>query len=225
MANQGIPPAVHKTSLKEMWTQNPDQVFKIMVATDNHLGYKEDDPIRGEDSFNSFEEILQHAVKNQVDFILLGGDLFHDTTPSHNSLNKCMRMLRDYTTGGDTRIKFQVCSDKSIFKDCYNSSVNYEDPNMKVSIPVFSIHGNHDDPAKKDLSVLDVLATSGLVNYFGKQTNLNDGFEIHPILMKKEMTQLAIFGLSHIPDRHLKELIRDNKVKMNPVDTALGEFL
>ena len=25
--------------------------------------------------------------------------------------------------------------------------VNYEDPNYNVSIPVFSIHGNHDDPA------------------------------------------------------------------------------
>ena len=25
--------------------------------------------------------------------------------------------------------------------------VNYEDPNLNISIPVFSIHGNHDDPA------------------------------------------------------------------------------
>ena len=25
--------------------------------------------------------------------------------------------------------------------------VNYEDPNYNISIPVFSIHGNHDDPA------------------------------------------------------------------------------
>jgi DNA repair exonuclease SbcCD nuclease subunit len=25
-------------------------------------------------------------------------------------------------------------------------AINYEDPNMNVSIPTFSIHGNHDDP-------------------------------------------------------------------------------
>ena len=25
--------------------------------------------------------------------------------------------------------------------------VNYEDPNFNIEIPVFSIHGNHDDPA------------------------------------------------------------------------------
>ena len=25
--------------------------------------------------------------------------------------------------------------------------VNYEDPNFNVGLPVFTIHGNHDDPA------------------------------------------------------------------------------
>ena len=29
---------------------------------------------------------------------------------------------------------------------CRFQGVNYEDPNYNVSIPVFSIHGNHDDP-------------------------------------------------------------------------------
>ena len=33
--------------------------FKILLSTDNHLGYKEDDPIRGNDSYASFEEVLQ----------------------------------------------------------------------------------------------------------------------------------------------------------------------
>ena len=46
---------------------------------------------------------------------------------------------------------------------------NYEDPNCNVSLPVFSIHGNHDDPAgEANLSAMDVLASAGLVNYFGK---------------------------------------------------------
>lgn len=26
------------------------------------------------------------------------------------------------------------------------STVNYQDPNINVSLPVFTIHGNHDDP-------------------------------------------------------------------------------
>lgn len=34
-----------------------------------------------------------------------------------------------------------------IFKDTSNKIVNFEDPNINISIPVFSIHGNHDDPS------------------------------------------------------------------------------
>lgn len=42
----------------------------------------------GKDSFVTFAEILQHAKQREVDFILLGGDLFHDTNPSKEALQK-----------------------------------------------------------------------------------------------------------------------------------------
>lgn len=44
----------------------PEDTFRILVATDNHIGYNERDPIRGQDSINTFREILQLAVKNDV---------------------------------------------------------------------------------------------------------------------------------------------------------------
>lgn len=48
--------------------------------------------------------------------------------------------------------------------------VNYQDPNINISLPVFTIHGNHDDPMGADnLSAVDILSTCKLVNYFGKQ--------------------------------------------------------
>lgn len=54
-----------------------DNVFRILLATDNHLGYKlhalfsyslcrESDPIIGNDSFQSFEFILQTAREMKV---------------------------------------------------------------------------------------------------------------------------------------------------------------
>lgn len=36
------------------------------VATDNHIGYMEKDPERGNDSLTTFEEILQIAQTNKV---------------------------------------------------------------------------------------------------------------------------------------------------------------
>lgn len=43
-----------------------DDTIRIMLATDNHIGYLERDPIRGQDSINTFKEILQLAVKYDV---------------------------------------------------------------------------------------------------------------------------------------------------------------
>ena len=45
----------------------------------------------GEDSFIAFDEILQHAQENEVDFVLLGGDLFHDANPSTYALQRYLQ--------------------------------------------------------------------------------------------------------------------------------------
>lgn len=133
-------------------------------------------------------------------------------------MHRCLKLLKTYTLGGKT-IDFEFLSDQSLnFYDSVNKTVNYEDPNLNVSIPVFSIHGNHDDPSGLGrLSVLDILSTTGLINYFGKWTDLNK-VEISPILLKKAETQLAIYGLSHIHDNRLARLFRDSQVIMEKPD-------
>lgn len=195
-----------------------DNILKILVTTDNHLGYGEKDPVRGDDSFVAFEECLEKALENDVDLILLGGDLFHDSNPSANSLHKCMKLLRRYTLG-DKPIEFEIVnSQEASFIESLQRSANFEDPNMNVSIPVFSIHGNHDDPSGFGrLSSLDILSITGLVNYFGKWTNL-DKVNINPIMIKKGDTKLALFGLSHIYDTRLVRLFADHKVTLEKPD-------
>ncbi|XP_030369777.1 double-strand break repair protein MRE11 [Scaptodrosophila lebanonensis] len=201
-----------------------DNVIRVLVATDNHLGYAEKDPVRGTDSFTAFEEILELAVSEDVDMILLGGDLFHDSVPSQNSMHRCIELLRRYTFG-DKPVSLEVLSDQTLsFHNTINQTVNYEDPNLNISIPVFSIHGNHDDPSGFGrLSSLDLLSTSGLVNYFGRWTDLTK-LEINPILLRKGETQLALYGLSHINDARLTRLFRDFKVTMNCPGTAEEEW-
>lgn len=204
---------------------NACDLLKILVATDNHLGYAEKDNVRGNDSFITFEEILQNAVQNEVDFILLGGDLFHDAKPSPNTLQRCMQLLRTYTLG-DKPIGLEFLSDQAQnFAASMNQTVNYEDPNMNIAYPVFSIHGNHDDPSGFGrLSALDLLSTNGLVNYFGKWTDLTK-VNITPILLRKGQTQLALYGLSYIQDCRLARLFEDTKVVLERPDTEeAGEW-
>lgn len=54
--------------------------------------------------------------------------------------------------------------------------VNYEDPFVSVGLPIFSIHGNHDDPTREggveSLAALDLLHVANLVNYFGKSNKV-----------------------------------------------------
>lgn len=58
-----------------------------------------------------------------------------------------MKLLRTYTLG-DKHIAIEFLSDQSLnFQESLNQTVNYEDPNINIAYPVFSIHGNHDDPS------------------------------------------------------------------------------
>lgn len=73
------------------------------------------------------------------------------------------------------------------------------------------------------LSSMDVLSTSGLLNYFGRCDDLTN-VVIKPILLKKGTTQLAMYGLSHIHDNRLARLFRDTKVTMEQPDEKSGEW-
>lgn len=68
-------------------SQSDSSEFRILISTDNHVGYKENDRIRGNDSFLAFEEVLNIASKPDLntDFVLLGGDLFHEHKPSRRT--------------------------------------------------------------------------------------------------------------------------------------------
>ena len=194
---------------------DPCDVLKILITTDNHLGFIEKDPERGSDSYVAFEEALEIARQEEVDFILLGGDLFHENKPSRDCLTKCQKYFREYCFGTKP-IEFEILSDENKnFGHTGFPLANFNDPNLNVSIPVFSIHGNHDDPTgSQNLCALDTLAAAGLINYFGKSnTTCNQGIDILPVLLQKGCTKLAIFGLGAIKDERLHNMFEKGVVQ------------
>jgi double-strand break repair protein MRE11 len=245
-----------------------DETIRIIVATDNHLGFCErgyiinsyyyiittiphyfrvrilshTDPIRCDDSFAAFEEILQTAKSKQADFILLAGDLFHENKPSRRTLHSTIELLRLYCLGSDP-VYIEILNDQSeIFKNTFGRA-NYEDPYQSVSLPIFSIHGNHDDPSREgcnyilildlnmflyvwmltintsvvgglgnSLAALDLLSASNLINYFGKADSVED-IEVTPILIRKGSTNIAIYGLGAMRDERLNRMWNLKKVR------------
>ncbi|PKI65638.1 hypothetical protein CRG98_013933 [Punica granatum] len=185
--------------------------LRILVATDIHLGYMEKDEVRRHDSFQAFEEICSIAQKKQVDFLLLGGDLFHENKPSRSTLVKTIEILRRYCLN-DHPVQFQVVSDQTMNFQNIFGHVNYEDPHFNVGLPVFSIHGNHDDPAGVDnLSAIDILSACNLVNYFGKMVLGGSGvgqITLCPILIRKGSTAVALYGLGNIRDERLNRMFQ-----------------
>lgn len=185
--------------------------LRVLIATDCHLGYMEKDEIRRFDSFQAFEEICSIAEQKQVDFLLLGGDLFHENKPSRSTLVKAIEILRRYCLN-DRPVQFQVVSDQTINFQNIFGHVNYEDPHFNVGLPVFTIHGNHDDPAGVDnLSAIDILSASNLVNYFGKMVLGGSGvgqITLYPILIRKGTTSVALYGLGNIRDERLNRMFQ-----------------
>ncbi|XP_060035649.1 double-strand break repair protein MRE11 isoform X2 [Erinaceus europaeus] len=92
--------------------------------------------------------------------------------------------------------------------------VNYQDSNLNISIPVFSIHGNHDDPTGADaLCALDILSCAGFVNHFGRSMSV-EKIDISPVLLQKGSTKIALYGLGSIPDERLYRMFVNKKVTM-----------
>lgn len=122
------------------------------------------------------------------------------------------RSVSEYGTFGDkireTRSNFYAPSNATHT----HSFINLYNPDL----PIFSIHGNHDDPTREGgtehLAALDLLAVSNLVNYFGRQDAV-DKVEVSPILIEKGDTKIALYGMGSMRDERLNRMWRGKKVR------------
>ena len=201
--------------------EQDSDTFKILLATDVHLGYAEEDPIRGNDSFEAFEEVLILGTQEQVDFVLLGGDLFHENKPSRPTLLKCNSLIRKYCFGAREIPLYRL-----VGKDVEPEPFNYENKNLNISLPIFTIHGNHDDPTGPgNDSVLDILSVSGMVNYFGKSDQI-DEIDVEPIVLRKGNSKLALFGLGAVRNERLYQTFAQNNVQfLQPQEDTFNLFI
>ncbi|CDO93034.1 unnamed protein product [Kluyveromyces dobzhanskii CBS 2104] len=198
--------------------------IRILITTDNHVGYNENDAITGDDSWKTFNEIMLIAKDYHVDMVLQGGDLFHVNKPSKKSMYQVIKTLRTCCMG-DKPCELELLSDPAeSFRYSDFPYVNYEDPNLNISIPVFSISGNHDDASGDGLlSPMDILQVSGLVNHFGKVQE-TDNIEVSPLLFKKGNTMLALYGLASVRDERLFRTFKEGKVRFNVPESQDGEL-
>lgn len=203
----------------------PDEdTIRILITTDNHVGYNENDPVTGDDSWKTFHEIMMMAKSNNVDMVLQGGDLFHVNKPSKKSMYQVMKSLR-LACMGEKPCELELLSDPSkVFYYNEFTNVNYEDPNYNISIPVFAIAGNHDDATGESLLCpMDLLQVCGLVNHFGKVLEA-DKIQLVPLLFQKGRTKLALYGMASVRDERLFRTFKEGKVTFEVPSIREGEW-
>ena len=109
-------PSCHRQPPGKLSDREVGTAARQSACTDVELvlqGVWEKDEIRKDDSFVTFEEILQIAQQQAVDLVLLGGDLFHDNKPSRSTIVRAIDILTRYTLS-DKPVAFQVVSDQSV---------------------------------------------------------------------------------------------------------------
>ncbi|KAK9369386.1 Mre11 DNA-binding presumed domain-containing protein [Lipomyces kononenkoae] len=191
---------------------NTPNTIRILISSDNHVGYNERDPIRGDDSWKTFNEVMMLAKEHDVDMVLLGGDLFHENKPSRKAMYQVLKTLRE-TCYGDKPCELELLSEAGLALNDAFGHINYEDPDINVAIPVLAISGNHDDASGDgNLAALDILSITGLVNHFGRVPE-NDNITLTPLLFRKGYTKMALYGMANVRDERLHRTFRDHKVK------------
>jgi DNA repair exonuclease SbcCD nuclease subunit len=79
---------------------------KIVLTGDTHLGHdlplksKFPDRHRGEDFFQNFQRVLDHAVNTKADMVIHGGDLFYRTLLPEPIVDRVYAMLLDFAQLG-----------------------------------------------------------------------------------------------------------------------------
>lgn len=140
----------------------------------------------------------------QSDFVLLGGDLFHEHQPSALCYFKASQILNRNVFGTQNVLPN--------FETQNYPNANYLSGHHSIKLPIFSIHGNHDDPVGlEQLSSLDQLSCNHYINYFGKVTNIEQ-FTVKPVLLTKGSTRVALFGIGHMKDERLNMAFERGKI-------------
>ncbi len=166
--------------------------MKIAVISDMHLGYGEGTP-REEDSYRQTEEAVDKALEEDVDLILLAGDIFDKKTPNQETLSRALKILK-----------------KPLMKKGKNVEIKEpERAKEKLSengVPVVAIHGTHERRSKGYVNPIEMLEDAGYLVHL----------HCEKAVLRINGEEVAIHGLSGVPENYVKTVLSNYRPKPVP---------
>ena len=91
---------------------------RFLHCADIHLGYKQyNSPERGNDFARAFFAVIDAAIAEQVDFVILAGDLFHKRSIDALTLNQAVAALEKLQKAGIPCIAIEGNHERSHYED------------------------------------------------------------------------------------------------------------
>jgi DNA repair exonuclease SbcCD nuclease subunit len=152
--------------------------MKIALFSDLHLGLGKGTQ-RFEEAFNNAEKCFEIALENDVDVIVLVGDLFNESNPSIEVIQKAFQV---FLTARKKESSVKIFHEKGTEKKEFEFQ----------GIPIITIAGTHEFKGKDSLNILDVFHSSKTL------------LKLHASIaeIRKGNEKLFIHGLSGIPEKH-----------------------
>lgn len=173
--------------------------MKIAVISDTHLGF---DYLgeRSDDSFKAAEEAIEKAIKENVDLILLPGDIYDSRVPKPDIFVRGMKIFSKPLFAG-----------KRNFTGIYSER---KPTKLSLSgIPIVAIHGTHERRSKEFMNPVKALEHAGILIHL----------HLDKIGFEKDGQKIFIHGLSGVPERYAGDILE--KWSPEPVEDAKNIFV
>ena len=155
-------------------------MLKVAVLSDTHLGFAAGAE-RENDCYENFEQAIGLAIKEDVQLILLCGDIFHDKIPRQEVLGKSIEIF--------TRINKAMEGRRPALLKRVKSGNTETFKNISLP-PVIAIWGTHERRHPGSTNPVNILEKAGLLGCLHAES----------ILIECNSDRLGIHGLSGVPE-------------------------
>ena len=160
--------------------------MKIAIISDTHLGFAPEK--RPSEAFEQAKSAFELALQENVDFVLMPGDIFHRHVPKQETFIEAFKLFSLFRNAEKSDLKiFREKKDRTERKEvAFNG------------IPVVVIHGTHEYRSKDFLNAIQVLDAADFAVYMHAQQ----------VIIEKGTERVVIHGFGGVPEKKAVEALR-----------------